>query len=164
MISTSEPEWKRELPRGLWDPSRKYIKAIRDYQKFKVRSDPLAIVGRKIAVLRYLFWVAVSGADIPINCKLGGGLSIPHPNTEIGVNCLIHQQVTIGVNRGDTEPPKISGHVDIGAGAKIIGNITIGPHALIGANAVVVKDVQAYSIVAGVPAKVTGYTNQSEHS
>lgn len=171
MISTSEPEWKRELPRGFWDPSRKYIKAIRDYQKYKVRSGLLAVVGRKLAVLRHLFWAVVSGADIPINCKIGGGLSIPHPNgivihskAEIGVNCLIHQQVTIGVNRVDSEPPKISGHVDIGAGAKIIGNIIIGSHVLIGANAVVVKDVEEYSIVAGVPAKVIGCTNQSERS
>lgn len=166
MISSSEADWKRELIRGFWDPSNKYLKSIRDYQKYKARSGWLALVGSKLAVLRYLFWSIISGADIPINCKLGGGLLIPHPNgivihpaVEIGVNCLIHQQVTIGVNRGGRAPPKICGHVDIGAGAKIIGDITIGPHALIGANAVVVKDVQAYSIVAGVPAKIIGRTN-----
>jgi serine O-acetyltransferase len=54
----------------------------------------------------------------------------------------------------------IGGHVDIGAGAKIIGNITIGEHALIGANAVVIKDVPAYAIVAGIPAKVIGSTRK----
>ena len=48
--------------------------------------------------------------------------------------------------------------MDIGAGAKIIGDITIGEHALIGANAVVVKDVPAYAIVAGIPAKIIGTT------
>ena len=47
----------------------------------------------------------MTGADIPLNCKLGGGLQLPHPNgivihpdAEIGPNCLLFQQVTIGAN------------------------------------------------------------------
>jgi len=171
MISSSDADWSREVSRYFWDPSRKLLKSIRDYQEYKSCRGMFSIAISKIAVLRHLFWSIISGADIPINCKLGGGVIIPHPNgivihsdANIGVNCLIHQQVTIGVNRSSNVPPVINGHVDIGAGAKIIGNITIGEHALIGANAVVVKDVEAYSIVAGVPAKVIGCTNKSEHS
>ncbi|EMR14359.1 serine acetyltransferase [Methylophaga lonarensis MPL] len=57
--------------------------------------------------------------------------------------------------------PVIGDHVDIGAGAKIIGNITIGEHALIGANAVVTRDVPPYAIVAGIPAKVIGFTQKA---
>lgn len=169
MISSSEANWSRESLKSFWDPGRKQLSSIRDYQKYKSSSNIFAVVGSRIAVIRHLFWSVISGADIPINCNLGGGLIIPHPNgivihpnSNIGVNCLIHQQVTIGVNRDDSVPPTVSGHVDIGAGAKIIGNITIGPHVLIGANAVVVKDVEAYSIVAGVPAKVIGHTNRAE--
>jgi serine O-acetyltransferase len=116
-------------------------------------------------VLRYRFWSVVTGADIPLNAHIGGGLLLPHPNgvvihpnSRVGVNCLIHQQVTIGVKRGDSTGPTISGHVDIGAGAKIIGQIYIGEHAMIGANAVVTKDVKAYDIVAGIPAKKIGST------
>jgi len=171
MISSSDADWTREVARYFWEPNRKLLKSIRDYQKYKGRTGIFSVVGFKMAVLRHLFWSVISGADIPINCKLGGGIIIPHPNgivihpdANIGVNCLIHQQVTIGVNRSSNVPPIIHGHVDIGAGAKIIGNITIGAHALIGANAVVVKDVEAYSIVAGVPAKVIGYTNEPEYS
>jgi serine O-acetyltransferase len=63
-----------------------------------------------------------------------------HPDAVIGVNCLIFQQVTIGSRRG-AEVPVIGGHVDIGAGAKILGNVRIGDHAKIGANAVVTKNV-----------------------
>lgn len=78
------------------------------------------------------------------------------------MNCLIHQQVTIGIKRGDAGAPVIRGHVDIGAGAKIIGNIIIGEHALIGANAVVTKDVPPLAIVAGIPAKVIGFTQKAD--
>lgn len=167
MISSSEADLTREIPKQSWAPNKKLIKSLRDYQKFKYQSSLVARIMCKIAVLRHRFWSIITAADIPINSNIGGGLIIPHPNgivihpnSVIGVNCLIHQQVTIGVNRNSNIPPKIGGHVDIGAGAKIIGNITVGEHALIGANAVVVKDVEPYSIVAGVPAKVIGYTNR----
>jgi serine O-acetyltransferase len=165
VVSAIDADFNREIPRGFWDPSRKLLAAIRGYQYWN-RAGVLAKVMRKICVVRYRSWSVVTGADIPLTSKLGGGLLIPHPNgivihpdSVIGVNCLIHQQVTIGVKRGNSKPPIIGGHVDIGAGAKIIGNISIGEHALIGANAVVTKDVVPYAIVVGVPAEVIGYTN-----
>lgn len=102
----------------------------------------------------------MTGADIPINSKIGGGLLLPHPNgvvihpdAEIGPNCLIFQQVTIG-SRNGSAPPVIGGHVDIGAGAKLLGSITIGNNVEIGANAVVLADVPDDSIAVGVPAVV----------
>lgn len=60
----------------------------------------------------------------------------------------------MGVKRGGKAVPIIHGHVDIGAGAKIIGTVTIGEHAMVGANTVVVKDVLDNQVVAGIPAKV----------
>ncbi len=84
---------------------------------------------------------------------------LPHPNgvvihndAEIGPNCLIFQQVTLGARRGRV--PRIGGHVDIGAGAKLLGGIVVGDDALIGANAVVLDDVPAGATVAGIPAVV----------
>jgi serine O-acetyltransferase len=73
-----------------------------------------------------------------------------HPDATIGPNCLILQQVTVvaGV--------KIGGHVDIGAGAKIIRAVTIGNHAKIGANAVVLNDVPEGATAVGIPAKIIG--------
>ena len=70
------------------------------------------------------------------------------PDAEIGCNCLFLQQVTIvgGV--------KIGGHVDIGAGAKIISPVTIGDHAKIGANAVVLKDIPSNTTAVGIPARI----------
>jgi serine O-acetyltransferase len=116
---------------------------------------------RKWCALRHRFWSIVCGADIPLNCQIGGGLVMPHPNgivihpkSVIGVNCMIFQQVTIGTVGSKPGLPRIGGHVDIGAGAKVLGPVTIGDHAQIGANAVVVNDVPAGAVAVGIPAKV----------
>ncbi|MCC5796244.1 MAG: serine acetyltransferase [Methylophaga sp.] len=168
-VSSEFADWERERITSFWLPNRKLLRSIRDYQKYVKNTSYLARVLKRTAVLRYRFWSVVTGADIPLNVRVGGGLSIPHPNgvvihpsSVIGVNCLIHQQVTIGKKRGEKGAPVIAGHVDIGAGAKIIGNITIGEHALIGANAVVTKDVPPFAIMAGIPAKVIGFTQKAE--
>ncbi|HOP18879.1 MAG TPA: hypothetical protein PLV61_11110 [Parvularculaceae bacterium] len=152
------PDWSREAPRGFWDPGRKLLKTIRDYQRL---SGALGRLRRPFIVLRHRFWSAVTGADIPLNAKIGGGLMIPHPNgivvhpeAIIGVNCLIMQQVTLGVREGREGAPILGGHVDIGAGAKVLGPVTIGADARIGANAVVLIDVPTGGRAAGVPARI----------
>lgn len=127
---------------------------------------------RKLAVVRHRFWSVVTGADIPINTKIGKDVNFPHPNgvvihpdVQIGDGCLIMQQVTIGVKLGiGNDVPHLGQGVDVGAGAKVLGNITIGDYAIIGANAVVVKDVPARAIVAGIPAKVIGWRQTDETS
>lgn len=71
----------------------------------------------------------------------------------IGQDCLFTQQVTVGYDdRGGS--PIIGDRVRIGAGAIVIGPITIGDDAVIGAGAVVVKDVPPAAVVGGVPARV----------
>lgn len=166
MISSTTPDWEREKIDSFWTPGKKLLKAIRDYQSFSESDRVYVKLLRKMCVVRYRFWSVITGADIPLNINLGGGLLIPHPNgivlhpkCIIGPNCLIHQQVTIGVSHDSRAAPSLGGHVDIGAGAKIIGNINIGKHVKIGANAVVIRDVPDYAIVAGVPAKIIGTTS-----
>jgi len=160
-VSADQPDWAREQKRWFcWNPSRSLIGCIRDYQ-YQVSSRNWFIrILRILSVVRYRFWSVVTGADIPLNCEIGGGLLLPHPNgivihsnTIIGPNCLFIQQVTVGTNNREG-PPVIGGHVDIGAGAKILGAITVGNHALIGANAVVLTDVPANHIAVGVPAQI----------
>uniref|UniRef100_UPI0025D563E0 serine O-acetyltransferase n=1 Tax=Sphingomonas sp. TaxID=28214 RepID=UPI0025D563E0 len=142
-----------------WDPGRALLASIRDYQRAAARSGPFARATRVRAVLRHRMWSAVSGADIPLTTQIGGGLLMPHPNgivihpdVVIGPNCLIFQQVTLGAN--DKGVPRIDGHVDIGAGAKLLGPIHVAAHARIGANAVVLCDVPAGASMAGIPARV----------
>lgn len=160
-VSAENPDWSREAPRSFWDPGRKLLKAIRAYQAIDA-AGTFAGLRRRLIVLRHRFWSIVSGADIPLTSKIGGGLLIPHPNgivvfpdALIGPNCLLMQQTTIGV-RDETGCPTLGGHVDVGAGAKILGPVTIGDHARIGANAVVLDDVPAGAIAAGVPARIIG--------
>ena len=74
---------------------------------------------------------------------------------QIGSDCWINQQVTIGYTFAP-EPPIIGNGVRISAGAKVVGNITIGDNAIIAANAAVVKDVGENEVVGGVPAKIIG--------
>jgi len=157
-ISPEIPDWTREEPRQFWDPGRKLLRTIRRYQYWQQRPGTISRSFCKIIVLRHRFWSVVTGADIPLNCRIGGGLLIPHPNgivihpdAIIGVNCLIFQQVTIGSRTGEGLPV-IGGHVDIGAGAKILGNVRIGDHAKIGANAVVTKNVFTQQTAVGTSA------------
>lgn len=116
------------------------------------------------------------GIQISRYAKIGKGFYIGHYGTivvsskaVIGNNVNISHGVTIGVaNRGDhAGVPTIGNYVYIGPGAKIIGNIHIGDHVAIGANAVVTKDVPDYACVGGVPAKILnmegskGYVNKT---
>ena len=121
----------------------------------------------KIYKLRYVILSQKLGFSMGFN-TFGPGLSIAHygalvinNNARVGVNCRIHEGVTIGVSDdsyftgGEPEAaPKIGNNVFIATGAKIIGNVTIADGVAIGANAVVVKDISEPNItVGGVPAK-----------
>ncbi|MGF7038060.1 serine O-acetyltransferase [Mucilaginibacter lappiensis] len=89
---------------------------------------------------------------------IGPGLYIQHgfatiiTAKSIGKDCWINQQVTIGFNGADS--PVIKDNVTIRAGAKVIGNVTVGGNSIVGANAVVVKNVPGNSTVVGVPAYI----------
>ena len=162
-VSACVPDWTREHKRPFgWMPSRSLLASVRAYQRHQASRSPLARLGRGVAVLRHRLWSVVTGADIPLNSRLGGGLLLPHPNgvvihpqAEVGPNCLIFQQVTLGVG-GRPGTPRIGGHVDIGAGAKILGGVVVGDHARIGANAVVLDDVPGGATAVGIPARVIG--------
>lgn len=157
-VSAEVPDWGRESPRRCWDPSRRLLVSIRGYQRNKTPGF-MASMARKYWVLQHRFWTVITQAEIDLNCRIGGGLLIPHPNgivihpgVEIGPNCLIFQQVTIGT--AGSGIPRIGGHVDIGAGARVLGNISVGNHSVIGANAVVLSDVPPGATAVGVPARL----------
>ena len=158
-VSAEIPDWSREAV-GLFDfnPGRKLLKSVRDWQRYKARGGLVGAVLAWVARKRHKLWTIASGAEIPLTTQIGGGLLIPHPNgivihpdAVIGVNCLLFQQVTLGTN--DSPPPVLEGHVDVGAGAKILGHVRVGRHARIGANAVVIRDVPQGTTVVGIPAR-----------
>jgi serine O-acetyltransferase len=99
------------------------------------------------------------GCVIGRGAEFGPGFVLIHSlgvvingNVRGGSGVKIEHQVTIGAEK--RESPKIGNDVFIGAGAKVIGSVEIGDGAKVGANAVVVHDVPAFSTVVGIPAKV----------
>jgi serine O-acetyltransferase len=160
-VSAIEPDWSRERIVLGWDTGRYLLRSIRRYQRHASHRGPTAWAGRKWAVLVHRFWSVVSGAEIPINTVIGGGLILPHPNgvvinhqAVIEPNCLLFHQVTLGVGGLRQGAPIVGGHVDIGAGAKILGGVRLGDHCRIGANAVVLDDVPPGATAVGVPARI----------
>mgnify|MGYP000873564995 CR=1 FL=1 len=106
----------------------------------------------------------ITGIEIHPGAKIGENLFIDHgmgivigETAEIGDDVIIFHGVTlggIGGDKGEKRHPTIEDGVVIGAGAKILGPITIGRGAKIGANAVVLEDVPAYATAVGIPAKI----------
>ncbi|HHO76657.1 MAG TPA: serine acetyltransferase [Deltaproteobacteria bacterium] len=114
----------------------------------------------------------ITGVELPCEVDIGRNFRIDHFGQIIisgfasfGDNCTVRNGVTIGLRRA-TEPvaPKIGNNVDIGAGAKLLGNIRIGDHVRIGANSVVLEDVPAHSVAVGVPARIIPAKDKSHES
>lgn len=114
----------------------------------------------RMGKIQYMLrWMCPPLDSLYIHCHdIGGGLLIQHGFStiitakKIGQNAKIFQQVTIGYN--GEELPTIGDNVEICCGAKVIGGVRIGNNVTIGAQALVIHDVEDNAIVGGVPAKV----------
>lgn len=108
--------------------------------------------------LQYLLF----NSSVPGSCTLmkgtkfayGGIGVVIHARAVVGRNCMIGQGVAISGKSGWYEVPVIGDNVEIHAGARVLGPVKIGDNVIIGANAVVVKDVPDNCVVAGVPARI----------
>ena len=115
--------------------------------------------GALLARALRLIWRGVDGLDMG-GTVIGPGLFISHGQgtilsaERIGANLQVHQGVTIGWDYRGERRPIVGDDVFIGAGAKVLGAVTIGDGARIGANAVVVSDVPARATAVGVPARI----------
>ena len=104
----------------------------------------------------------LTGVEIHPGAKMGRGILIDHGSgvvigetAEVGDNCTIYQGVTLGgtgKEKGKRHPTLGNG-VIVGAGAKVLGPITVGDNAKIGSGAVVLKDVLPNQSVVGIPAR-----------
>lgn len=117
------------------------------------------------------FW---TGIEIHPGAQIGKGLFIDHgmgvvigETAVIGDDCTIYHNVTLGGRGhaiGERRHPIIGDNVLVGAGAKLLGPITVGNDANIGANAVVLHDVPDRATVVGVPGKIVRIEGQSTKS
>jgi serine O-acetyltransferase len=103
----------------------------------------------------------LSGIEIHPGARIGKNLIIDHgmgvvigETAEIGDNVLLYHGATLGgiVQDSVKRHPIVKNNVVIGAGAKIIGRVTVGENSKVGANAVVTKDVPPHTTVVGIPA------------
>lgn len=108
----------------------------------------------------------LTGIDLPRRATFGPGLLIHHfggiivhPQTIVGARCVMRHGVTLGA-RDASGPPRLGDDVVIGAYAQILGSISVGDGAKIGAMAVVLKDVPAGATVVGNPARTVTSRNK----
>ncbi|MCL4485705.1 MAG: serine O-acetyltransferase [Nitrospirae bacterium] len=128
----------------------------------------LTLLARIIA----LFARFLTGVEIHPAARIGPGFFIDHgmgvvigETTVIGSDVTLYQGVSLGgtgKDRGQKRHPTLGDHVLVGAGAKILGNVTIGEGVRVGSNAVVLRSIPPHSTVVGIPGRVvrtkeTGY-------
>lgn len=103
------------------------------------------------------------GIELPYTARIGRRVLIAHQGTivlheraEVGDDCIIRHGVTLGApsHRRSHDAPRLGRGVHVGAGAMILGKITIGDYAAIGANAVVTNDVPAQAKVLAAPSQI----------
>ncbi len=108
----------------------------------------------------------ITGIEIHPGAKIGDGFFIDHgmgvvigETAEIGDNCHLYQGVTLGgtSTRREKRHPTLEDNVEVGAGAKLIGAITIGENAQVGAGSVVVTNVPPNATIVGVPGHIVAY-------
>src|SRR3989344_55202 len=132
------------------------------------------VVGLRLRWLRWPLYVIyfflkrlmeiLTTIELSEQAVIGGGFYIAHlgnivigHHTVLGCHASVHQGVTIGGGGGGGSFPVIGDRVYFGAGAKIVGPVKIGDDVVIGANAVVTRDVPDNAVVGGIPARVLNY-------
>lgn len=166
VISAIEPDWSREAPKCFWDPFPRLLRTIRRYTYWDNRPGLLSKLMKRRWSIAHIFWSLVTQADIPVDCKIEGGLMcmhpsgvVLHPDARIGPNCFLGPHVVIGVSSG-SGVPSIGGNVNLGAGACVLGGVLVGENTMIGANAVVISDIPPNSTAVGVPARCLQASSQ----
>jgi serine O-acetyltransferase len=125
----------------------------------------LRAAAKTLAAILQKVMEIITGICLPRDAQIGGGLYLPSFGAiilgrgSIGANCTIEQNVTLGIaGRGEERGrPTIGNRVFIGAGAMIVGKITIGDDAYIFPGSVVTRSVPARAVVMGYPAKIVSY-------
>jgi serine O-acetyltransferase len=143
---------------GFWAVAVHRFGNVRMGVRPKLLRAPLTVLYRFL----YKFVECAAGISLPYTVRLGRRVRIWHHSgmvlhaRSIGDDVQIRQNTTFGVVTTDRlrEIPIIGDRVDIGCGVCILGHVTVGDDAKIGANAVVLADIPAGATAVGIPARV----------
>lgn len=161
MFENLREDW-RTYEKDIWRQGLWVMVAYRfgrwRYRVPRLLRPPFSFVYKLLKIASQI----LTGIDLPCEVTLGRRVRIEHfgdiivsGDTVIGDDVVLRNGVTIGLRHTGTRgAPRIGNRVDIGAGAKILGPITVGDDSAIGANAVVLTDVPPSSIAVGVPAVI----------
>lgn len=153
--ATYDRDWQRQ---GMWVMVAYRFGRWRYTVRPRFLRMPLSFLYKLLKLLSQI----LTGIDLPCEVTIGKRFLIEHfgdiiisGDTVFGDDVVIRNGVTVGLRRtNERGAPVIGNRVDIGTGAKILGSITIGDDVIIGANAVVIKDVPPNSLAVGVPARI----------
>lgn len=149
---------------GNWGAQGFWVMVVYRFGRWRYGVRP-ALLRKLLSLVYRIAYKAVqvvTGIELPCEVVVGRNFVIDHFGgivisgfARFGDDCRIRTGVVVGLRRVDDPcAPVIGNNVDIGAGAKVLGRITIGDNVVIGANAVVLGDVPANSVAVGVPAIV----------
>ena len=147
---------------GHWGAQGFWAMVVYRYGRWRYTVRP-AWLRKPFSLVYHVLYKLVqilTGIELPCEAEVGPGFVIDHFGgivvsgyARFGARCRIRNGVVVGLSRVEHPVgPVIGDDVDIGAGAKVLGAIRIGNRVLIGANAVVVKDVPDDHVAVGVPA------------
>ena len=154
-LKTYDGEWSQQ---GFW------VMIVYRYGRWRYGIKNSLLRKPFSLLYRFLYKTVqiLTGIELPCEVPVGKNFRIDHFGDIIisgyasfGDDCIIRNGVTVGLkNIEEKAAPKIGNNVNIGAGAKLLGNITIGDNVDVGANAVVIASVPANSIAVGIPARI----------
>lgn len=150
--------------KGDWAAQGFWVMLVYRFGRWRYGVRP-AIVRKLFSLLYRIAYKGVqiiTGIELPCEVNIGKNFVIDHFGgivvsgyASFGDNCRIRNGVVVGLRKVDHPcAPKIGNNVDIGAGAKVLGDIRIGDNVAIGANAVVLCDVPDNHMAVGVPAQI----------
>ena len=149
---------------GNWGAQGFWVMVVYRFGRWRygIRFAPARIACSAVYRVLYKLTQMATGIELPCEAVVGRNFVIDHFGDIIvsgyarfGDNCRIRNGVSVGLRHvNDHRAPIIGNNVDVGAGAKLLGPITIGDNVAIGANAVVMCDVPSDSIAVGVPAVI----------
>ena len=147
---------------GDWGAQGFWVMLIYRFGRWRYKIKPTFLRKPFSLIYKILYkWIQIiTGIEFPCEVEIGNNFVIDHFGgviisgyAKFGDNCRIRNGVVVGLkNIKEPSAPVIGNNVDIGAGAKVLGNINVGNNVLIGANAVVISNVPDNSIAVGVPA------------